>query len=488
MAANRPRRHKPEIPVLYHDNDKWSLIEKRRYQRALLKYSPLEVEKISKCVQTKSAKEVKAYLELMEKKVKKKAQERPKEATEMWGTLASDLVSCELKDYSEALSQVMAVAGNLENPYPPDSPDAPDYSSIYRYMSAILAGTDLPYLGYLECSIVQDLLHGLVDTIRTSDTSKQQEIMINKYHLLTSKIDINNTMLNVKRCRKAVNNDFSDFEKAGNDPCRPRSPILIDESPPVYKKKKGESTPVNKRKRGRPMKRISTSSETAPADKEPEDQLSTSQNSESDRTDKISDTPGKKGLRKGSIPLPGPSGDGSGTDNSQDPNLKMQNKSDQKVTETLKSTAKRGQSPKATTNAEGDNSKEKSLPPSTNQNQLGPSGETSFSSSAANENGQDEVDGSQNEDIPKKPSLFTLNPFCIPIDLIRFNPLVSSTVVFNQVKKNLTPIPGIVPKTQRNERQKKDGEVDVICMNEKKHIIGREKFISIIRTSMNDDD
>ncbi|XP_071177073.1 uncharacterized protein [Mytilus edulis] len=482
MAANRPRRHTREIPILFHDNDKWSLIEKRRYQRALLKHSPLEFGKISKCVQTKSAKEVKAYLELMEKRVKKKADERPKEATEMWGTLASDLVSCELKDYSEALSQVMAVAGNLENPFPPDSPDAPDYSSIYRYLSAILAGADLPYLGYLECSIVQDLLHGLVDTIRTSDTSKQQEIMINKYHLLTSKIDINNTMANVKRCRKAVNNDFSDFEKAENAlyrskspilideslpaPRKPKSPKLIDESLPVNKKQKEESTPVNKRKRGRPTKRTSTSSETVPADKGP-DELSTRQNTESNKTDKISETTAKKIVRKDSSHLPGPSGDCSDT-------------------ETQTNIAKSGQSPKTTTvHPEGDSSK--STQPSTSQNHPGPSGDTTFSSSAANENGQDEVDGNQTEDIPKKPSLFTLNPYCIPIDLIRFNPLVSATVVFNPVKKNTTPIPAIVPKTNRNVKQQKDGEVDVICMNQRKDIIGRERFISITRTSMNDD-
>ena len=59
---------------------------------------------------------------------------------------------------------------------------------------------------FSECSIVLDLMHSLIDTIRTHDTSKQQEIMLQKYHLLTSKIDLNDTMVHVERCRKAINN------------------------------------------------------------------------------------------------------------------------------------------------------------------------------------------------------------------------------------------------------------------------------------------
>ena len=54
-----------------------------------------------------------------------------------------------------------------------------------------------------------------------------------------------------------------------------------------------------------------------------------------------------------------------------------------------------------------------------------------------NEQTEKEQVGNKNrkENIPKKPALFTLNPFCIPIDLLKFQPLVSSKVVFNPVKK-----------------------------------------------------
>lgn len=99
----------------------------------------------------------------------------------------------------------------------------------------------------------------------------------------------------------------------------------------------------------------------------------------------------------------------------------------------------------------------------------------------------------QKETIPKKPALFTLNPFCIPIDLLKFQRLVPSEVMFNPVIKTHQMVQRIFPQRNKSrfkieEQKNSEKEVEVICVDEKQDVIRREKFISIIREDINNED
>ena len=54
--------------------------------------------------------------------------------------------------------------------------------------------------------MVLDLLHGLVDFLRSHNTAKQREIMLWKYSLLGYKVDMTDPMHALVKARKAIEN------------------------------------------------------------------------------------------------------------------------------------------------------------------------------------------------------------------------------------------------------------------------------------------
>jgi hypothetical protein len=107
--------------------------------------------------------------------------------------------------------------------------------------------------------------------------------------------------------------------------------------------------------------------------------------------------------------------------------------------------------------------------------------------------GRDNETTKKKEMIPKKPALFTLNPFCIPIDLLKFQRLVPSEVAFNPVIKTHQMVQQIFPQRNKSrfkieEQKNSEKQVEVICVDEKQDVIRREKFISIIREEINNED
>lgn len=516
MTARRPKREKAPPPPVEHDDSKWSLKEKRRLQRALLKYSPQQVDNIAKIIVTKTVTEIRAYLDKMEERLKLYAENRPKEAIESWSTLATNLISCEMKDYSEVLSEVMAVAANMEERDTPsqsdDSDNIPDYDSIYKYISMILAGEDLPFLGKIECSIVLDLMHSLIDTIRTHDTSKQQEIMLQKYDLLTSKIDLNDTMVHVERCRKAINNDYSDFQTFDNGSKNTSSkPVPSTSTGGPSTSTGGPSTSTGGPTTNQGALSIvvvgpSSDNKITTSQIKERALASTGDNSLSTVTSTPSTkTPPTKGKGKGGpikrkpntlVPLPTKKSKMSKSPENVCSQEKQTIQSSDSSQVKLNNTSLSGNCENSSPIDDTVNScKEMENRPGTSSdntpNNL--SRQTSTENINKESSNNDNETTKQKETIPKKPALFTLNPFCIPIDLLKFQRLVPSEVMFNPVIKTHQMVQRIFPQRNKSrfkieEQKNSEKEVEVICVDEKQDVIRREKFISIIREDINNED
>lgn len=87
----------------------------------------------------------------------------------------------------------MSIIANFEV-FPEPGPSTPDYKAIYKYISGMLSESELPDLGKLESAVILDLLHGLVDFLRSHHTTKQREVMLWKYNLLAGKVDMNDPL------------------------------------------------------------------------------------------------------------------------------------------------------------------------------------------------------------------------------------------------------------------------------------------------------
>lgn len=190
----------------------WKLKEKKLLLQALKNFSPTDIESIQSLVKSKTKEEISHYIEKMKKGAvrKIKANKAPKAPIEYWLNLLSDLTSQEKKDYTINLGKVMSIIANFEV-FPEPGPSTPDYKAIYKYISGMLSESELPDLGKLESAVILDLLHGLVDFLRSHHTTKQREVMLWKYNLLAGKVDMNDPLQALIKARKAIENDFSDL-------------------------------------------------------------------------------------------------------------------------------------------------------------------------------------------------------------------------------------------------------------------------------------
>lgn len=190
----------------------WKLKEKKMLLQALKNFSPTDIESIQCVVKSKTKEEITHYIEKMKKGAvrKIKANKAPKAPIEYWLNLLSDLTSQEKKDYTINLGKVVSIIANFEV-FPEPGPSTPDYKAIYKYISGMLSESELPDLGKLESAVILDLLHGLVDFLRSHHTTKQREVMLWKYNLLAGKVDMNDPLQALIKARKAIENDFSDL-------------------------------------------------------------------------------------------------------------------------------------------------------------------------------------------------------------------------------------------------------------------------------------
>lgn len=215
---SRRRRAGKATQIFQPNHVSWKVKEKKLLLQALRNHSPTDIEAIQSVVKSKTKEEIKHYIEKMKKGAirKIKANKAPKAPIEYWLNLLSDLTSQEKKDYTVNLGKVVSIIANFEV-FPEPGPSTPDYKAIYKYISGMLSESELPALGKLESAVILDLLHGLVDFLRSHHTTKQREIMLWKYNMLGGKVDMSDPLQALIKARKAIENDFTDLcPESGN--------------------------------------------------------------------------------------------------------------------------------------------------------------------------------------------------------------------------------------------------------------------------------
>ncbi|KAK3609607.1 hypothetical protein CHS0354_038607 [Potamilus streckersoni] len=210
----------------WHAKDKTKLLE------ALETFSPDDLKNIQKYLPHKSESEIKTFIQ----KIRYSAEMNDtyiQAPIESWLELAQDLVEAEEFDQSTLLPRVFSVIANFEPfPLPNRSCGIPDYHAIYRYISALLRGLNPPELGDIESAVVLDLLHSLADTLKMCNTELQQKVVKWKYDLLRhTTVDFSNPLLRLESCKKAIENDFTDFDASINlGPCGPELTCVLEKS------------------------------------------------------------------------------------------------------------------------------------------------------------------------------------------------------------------------------------------------------------------
>ncbi|XP_060073097.1 uncharacterized protein LOC132552915 [Ylistrum balloti] len=205
----RPARERKQKQQFNWANFNWTYKEKQQLLGALKKYPPSAVDLIHAEVSTKTKLQIKDYLNKIHKSIQWKS-DNPMPIVD-WINMGRDLVRTEKKDYTDSLQRAMSIISSFED-HPKPAKRVPDYKAIYRYLALVLEGKELPLLGPLESAVVLDLLHGVVNKIAVSETSRQRQVMKWKYKLLSGKVDTSNSLPFIKQARKALSNDFTDFE------------------------------------------------------------------------------------------------------------------------------------------------------------------------------------------------------------------------------------------------------------------------------------
>ncbi|XP_056011576.1 uncharacterized protein LOC125682563 isoform X2 [Ostrea edulis] len=226
------------------------LLNATNMQSVISDHSPSDLEALQSVVKTKTKKEIELYICKMKKGAVRKirANRGPKAPIEYWLNLLSDLTSQEKKDYTVNLGKVVSIIANFEE-FPPPGPITPDYKAIYRYISGMLSESELPDLGKLESAVVLDLLHGLVDFLRSHNTTTQREIMQWKYNLLAGKVDMSDPLSALIKARKAIENDFSDFTSENPESSSESSSQCTSQQRNPNDSQPGSSTQTSSKKR-----------------------------------------------------------------------------------------------------------------------------------------------------------------------------------------------------------------------------------------------
>lgn len=224
----------------------WSLKEKKKLESLLNIYPLTAYKNIAKKLQTKDAKEVESMIERLKQSVKDKHKTKglsrdvvKKAPLEEWLDVATDMVQFEDFDCSEYLSKVMLSIAHFEDfkTVKLEKNIGPDYVAIYRFISQILQSDrqeDLDILGSLESAILLDMLHGLMDVLSRYDTSVQRNVMRWKYQLMKTRNQCGHP--DPELLRKAAENDFTEFvdELIANEDdtqrCNPRKSVISSHS------------------------------------------------------------------------------------------------------------------------------------------------------------------------------------------------------------------------------------------------------------------
>ncbi|ESP02176.1 hypothetical protein LOTGIDRAFT_230568 [Lottia gigantea] len=195
----------------------WKLKDLKKLKVILEKTPVDDIEAIQRQIPIKTKEQIEDLIAKLRNAAPKNKRIDTEAPIESWLTLAAQLVFRDDIDHSENLSRALSLISDHEEFNTNNEEFKPDYKLVYKYLAAILQGSDtLPSLPSVECAIVLDLMHSLADILKTKSTSGQQRIMQWKHRLLTCKTDINQKLVLTELHKKALNNDFSDLLNPDN--------------------------------------------------------------------------------------------------------------------------------------------------------------------------------------------------------------------------------------------------------------------------------
>ncbi|XP_076454383.1 uncharacterized protein LOC143289270 [Babylonia areolata] len=200
----------------------WSMKEKKRLLQALQKHSHQDWDSLCKMVPSRTKQEIQEYIHTL--RGGDQCKSKPKDEIQLtwapiesWLDMSSEMVHYEQTNLSNVLSRVFSCIGHFGDfPQADDTASelVPDYGKLYRYIAAIMdESLSMPDLSPLESAIIADLMHGLGDLLRMSDTSLQRKVMCWKYKMLNYKFEFDDVRSSLDRIRKALTNDFSDLQR-----------------------------------------------------------------------------------------------------------------------------------------------------------------------------------------------------------------------------------------------------------------------------------
>lgn len=197
----------------------WTTKQRKKLLQAMREYPVTAYKSLAKRVQTKDAQDVKEFIDRMKQEIKRKQLYKGvrKEVVnraplEEWLEISRDLVEYEHVDSSSSLSKVMAIISNFEDLPAPADPSDPDYRRIYKFISQALQvdrQEDLVALSPIECSIMLDMMHYLMEVLSDHDLTVHRNVMQWKYLLMESRDENGHVVPDL--LKKASENDFSAF-------------------------------------------------------------------------------------------------------------------------------------------------------------------------------------------------------------------------------------------------------------------------------------
>ncbi|XP_041373631.1 uncharacterized protein LOC121386703 [Gigantopelta aegis] len=194
----------------------WTLTERKQLLDAFLQScNPDDFDSLAVFIPTKSKKQIEQEIvRIKAGTFKAEGRKKDKEIMDAtttidpWLNLAEDIVFYDSIDHSSGIARVMGVAGKYEHATETVSKKRPSYRRLYRYIAATLRGGDLPDLTPVENAVMLELLKGVTQKLTGCDTTDKEKVLTWKYARLKAKYDINRLPQIVKGQNKAFLNEF----------------------------------------------------------------------------------------------------------------------------------------------------------------------------------------------------------------------------------------------------------------------------------------
>ncbi|XP_005108570.2 uncharacterized protein LOC101855751 [Aplysia californica] len=212
----------------------WTVVEKTKLLEAVRRFSPDNVEVLSSIVGTKTPEEIADYIKTLSKMKpssrrtyqKTKDDDKEKSPMELWTELVNELVHYEPTDLGRCVTKVFGLITHNEEFAPSEQPRL-SWRRIYQFLSDVLEDkAELQELSDVESHVVLDMMHGVGDTLHSSDTRVHQRLLTTKYKFLNTKLTELSEPARRRRyslVHRGLHNDFDYLEEPSevSDPTEP---------------------------------------------------------------------------------------------------------------------------------------------------------------------------------------------------------------------------------------------------------------------------